>query len=268
MSAPDAELVARQVGTEHYEAVLHCGDMARVMPQLVWHLEDLRAGTCYQNFYVARLASRFTKVVLAGHRRRRAVRRLPVALRAPRRRRATAARSSTPTTTTGAGWCRDDQQAASLFTDAALGRAPQGAASPRDRFERGDRRTSPSSSRSTWRSTSSNAPSCTACSWSRTSSRWRTGSRRAFRSSTTSWWTSRCASPGASKRLERGQEASARCGARTAARRAGGQAQAGFQPPGPAPGTSGRNLSYVREVLLDSAALGAGPVPARISWNG
>ena len=63
---PDAELVARQVGTEHYEAVLHGGDLARVMPQLVWHLEDLRAGTSYQNFYVARLASRFTKVVLAG----------------------------------------------------------------------------------------------------------------------------------------------------------------------------------------------------------
>jgi asparagine synthase (glutamine-hydrolysing) len=62
----DAELVARQIGTEHYEAVLHAGDMARVLPQLVWHLEDLRAGTCYQNFYVARLASRFTKVVLAG----------------------------------------------------------------------------------------------------------------------------------------------------------------------------------------------------------
>ena len=62
----DAERVARQVGTEHYEAVLHAGDMARVLPQLVWHLEDLRAGTCYQNFYVARLASRFTKVVLAG----------------------------------------------------------------------------------------------------------------------------------------------------------------------------------------------------------
>jgi len=62
----DAEMVARQVGTEHYEAVLHAGDMARVLPQLVWHLEDLRAGTCYQNFYVARLASRFTKVVLAG----------------------------------------------------------------------------------------------------------------------------------------------------------------------------------------------------------
>ena len=63
---PDAEVVARDVGTEHYGAVLHAGDMARVLPDLVWHLEDLRAGTCYQNYYVARLASKFVKVVLAG----------------------------------------------------------------------------------------------------------------------------------------------------------------------------------------------------------
>ena len=62
----DAEIVAREVGTEHYEAVLHAGDMQRVLPALVWHLEDLRAGTSYQNYYVARLASRFVKVVLAG----------------------------------------------------------------------------------------------------------------------------------------------------------------------------------------------------------
>lgn len=62
----DAEVVARQVGTEHYEAVLHAGDLARVLPELVWHLEDLRAGTCYQNYFVARLASKFVKVVLAG----------------------------------------------------------------------------------------------------------------------------------------------------------------------------------------------------------
>jgi asparagine synthase (glutamine-hydrolysing) len=63
---PDAEVVARDVGTEHYGAVLHAGDMARVLPDLVWHLEDLRAGTCYQNYYVARLASKFVKVVMAG----------------------------------------------------------------------------------------------------------------------------------------------------------------------------------------------------------
>ena len=63
---PDAEVVAREVGTEHYGTVLHAGDLARVLPELVWHLEDLRAGTCYQNYFVARLASKFVKVVMAG----------------------------------------------------------------------------------------------------------------------------------------------------------------------------------------------------------
>jgi asparagine synthase (glutamine-hydrolysing) len=63
---PDAEIIARDVGTEHYGVVLHAGDLARVLPELVWHLEDLRAGTCYQNYFVARLASKFVKVVMAG----------------------------------------------------------------------------------------------------------------------------------------------------------------------------------------------------------
>src|SRR5262249_45388212 len=36
------------------------------LPRLIWHLEDLRAGMSYQNYYIARLASRFVKVVLAG----------------------------------------------------------------------------------------------------------------------------------------------------------------------------------------------------------
>ena len=36
------------------------------MPSLIWHLEDLRVGSSYHNYYVARLASRFVKVVLSG----------------------------------------------------------------------------------------------------------------------------------------------------------------------------------------------------------
>ncbi len=61
-----AERLSYRFGTEHYEVVLKAGDMERVMPQLVWHLEDLRVGQCYPNFYVSRLASKFVKVVLAG----------------------------------------------------------------------------------------------------------------------------------------------------------------------------------------------------------
>lgn len=61
-----AEFLSNRYKTEQYEVVLKAGDMERVMPKLVWHLEDLRVGQSYPNFYVARLASRFVKVVLSG----------------------------------------------------------------------------------------------------------------------------------------------------------------------------------------------------------
>jgi asparagine synthase (glutamine-hydrolysing) len=62
----NAEMLANLFKTEHYEVVLHAGDMEWVLPELVWHLEDLRIGQCYPNYYVARLASKFVKVVLSG----------------------------------------------------------------------------------------------------------------------------------------------------------------------------------------------------------
>jgi len=62
----DAERISAAAGTEHYEMVLHAGDLAWALPRVVWHLEDLRVGMSYQNYYIARLASRFVKVVLAG----------------------------------------------------------------------------------------------------------------------------------------------------------------------------------------------------------
>jgi asparagine synthase (glutamine-hydrolysing) len=62
----DAEAIASAFRTEHYEMVLHAGDMAWALPRLVWHLEDLRVGMSYQNYYIARLASKFVKVSLAG----------------------------------------------------------------------------------------------------------------------------------------------------------------------------------------------------------
>ncbi len=61
-----AEAMSYQFSTEHYEAVLKAGDMMRCLPALTWHLEDPRVGQCYPNYYVARLASRFVKVVLTG----------------------------------------------------------------------------------------------------------------------------------------------------------------------------------------------------------
>jgi asparagine synthase (glutamine-hydrolysing) len=61
-----SEMLANQFKTEHYEVVLHAGDMEHVLPQLVWHLEDLRVGQSYPNFYVAGLAGKFVTVVLSG----------------------------------------------------------------------------------------------------------------------------------------------------------------------------------------------------------
>ena len=61
-----AEALSNLIKTEHYEMVLHAGDMEQVLPQLIWHVEDLRVGQCYPNYYVARLASKFVKVVLSG----------------------------------------------------------------------------------------------------------------------------------------------------------------------------------------------------------
>lgn len=61
-----SEVMANAFKTEHYEVVLHAGDMEYILPRLIWHLEDLRVGQCYPNYYVARLASKFVKVSLSG----------------------------------------------------------------------------------------------------------------------------------------------------------------------------------------------------------
>ena len=62
----DAEKLSHLLQTEHYAVVLHAGDMPAAMERLTWHLDDPRLGMCHQNWYVAKLASRFVKVCLAG----------------------------------------------------------------------------------------------------------------------------------------------------------------------------------------------------------
>jgi asparagine synthase (glutamine-hydrolysing) len=61
-----AEAMSARFKTEHYEMVLKAGDMERCLPQLAWHLEEPRVGQSYPNFYAAKLASKFVKVVLSG----------------------------------------------------------------------------------------------------------------------------------------------------------------------------------------------------------
>jgi len=62
----DAELMANCFKTEHYEQVMNAGDLSWSLPRVVWHLEDLRVGMSYPNYYISRLASKFVKVCLQG----------------------------------------------------------------------------------------------------------------------------------------------------------------------------------------------------------
>lgn len=61
-----AERMSYLFGTEHYEMVLKAGDMQRAMSAVVWHVEEPRVGQSYPNYYAAKLASGFVKVVLSG----------------------------------------------------------------------------------------------------------------------------------------------------------------------------------------------------------
>lgn len=62
----DAELISNFLKTEQFEQVINAGDIKWSLPKLVYHLEDLRVGMSYPNYYIARLASKFVKVCLQG----------------------------------------------------------------------------------------------------------------------------------------------------------------------------------------------------------
>jgi asparagine synthase (glutamine-hydrolysing) len=62
----DAEMMANHFKTEHYEQVINAGDLKWSLPRVVWHLEDIRVGMSYPNYYISRLASKFVKVCLQG----------------------------------------------------------------------------------------------------------------------------------------------------------------------------------------------------------
>jgi asparagine synthase (glutamine-hydrolysing) len=61
-----AEAMSAIFKTEHYEMVLKAGDMERCLGKLAWHLEEPRVGQSYPNYYAAKMASKFVKVVLSG----------------------------------------------------------------------------------------------------------------------------------------------------------------------------------------------------------
>lgn len=61
-----AEHLSYHCKSEHYEVILKAGDMQRIMEKIVWHIEEPRVGQSYPNYFAAKLASKFVKVVLSG----------------------------------------------------------------------------------------------------------------------------------------------------------------------------------------------------------
>lgn len=61
-----AKAMAKKFDTNHHEIVLKAGDLELAMHKLTYHLEEPRVGQSYPNFYAAKLASKYVKVVLSG----------------------------------------------------------------------------------------------------------------------------------------------------------------------------------------------------------
>lgn len=62
----DSLRFAHELGTNHHEMQVVPGDMVRLLPKLVWHLEDPRVGISYQILALARMVSEHVTVVLSG----------------------------------------------------------------------------------------------------------------------------------------------------------------------------------------------------------
>lgn len=61
-----SEQLSYLLQSEHYSVVLHSGDMPAAMERITWFVDDPRVGMCHQNWYAAKLASKFVKVCLSG----------------------------------------------------------------------------------------------------------------------------------------------------------------------------------------------------------
>jgi asparagine synthase (glutamine-hydrolysing) len=61
-----AELMSYLFKTEHYEYVLKPYDLQSKIQTLIWHIEEPRVGHSLPNYFAAKLAGKFVKVVLSG----------------------------------------------------------------------------------------------------------------------------------------------------------------------------------------------------------
>lgn len=62
----EAAETAARLNTRHHEKLIRADHLPRAMPQLIWHMEDLRVGMSYPMYYISGLAARTVRVCLQG----------------------------------------------------------------------------------------------------------------------------------------------------------------------------------------------------------
>ena len=66
----DAELMANHFKTEQFEQVMNAGDIRWSLPKLVYHLEDLRVGMSYPNYYISTFSLKICESLFTRYWRR------------------------------------------------------------------------------------------------------------------------------------------------------------------------------------------------------
>lgn len=62
----EAAVIAKLNHTNHHQQIINAGHLKLSLPKVVWHLEDLKVGMCYPNYYISQLAAKHVKVCLQG----------------------------------------------------------------------------------------------------------------------------------------------------------------------------------------------------------
>jgi asparagine synthase (glutamine-hydrolysing) len=51
----EAAMMASHNHTKHHEAIIGAGHLGKIFPKPIWHLEDLKVGMSYPNYYISQL---------------------------------------------------------------------------------------------------------------------------------------------------------------------------------------------------------------------
>lgn len=62
----NSEIISHEIGSDHYNYVINHKNLQESMEKVIYHLDDPKLSFSYPNFYIANLASKYSKVCLSG----------------------------------------------------------------------------------------------------------------------------------------------------------------------------------------------------------